>query len=89
MRRLIRAALVLSAVTLLAQCQGPAEPGTRGECERCDQDNGNADCVEGLVCSGFFNSQLVLTLCANPGQSSCDFSLGQEHHTVIAEVRGP
>ena len=72
MTRLLRRFGLLSLVILLAMCSSPAEPGSRGECERCNQENGNLDCMEGLTCQGFFNSQIVVTLCAPRGQSMCD-----------------
>lgn len=56
-------------------CSGPIEPGSRGACEKCGDDE---DCEDGLTCQTFHNSQVITQLCAKSGTRTCSIgSLGE------------
>lgn len=89
MKRAVARIALIALSAILTQCfGGPAEPGSRGECEHCDQENGDLDCEPGLTCQGFYNSQLVVTLCATPNQSMCNTEEAAFLRTVVEPPEG-
>lgn len=57
------------AAMLLMACGGSDRGPTGGQCEYCRESQPRCDA--GLTCSGAYNQQTIVELCARPGTARC------------------